>query len=71
MRISVEMVQYGFARNQYGIAVRKACCSCLFKTIEKDGSRTCRLMTLKVEQRFRCPNWKMSDGLMNAGRIDH
>ena len=55
-------------RNAYGVKVKRCCASCQHKCIEKDGTRVCALMMLKVAQRFRCKQWEMSDGLKNAGR---
>ena len=47
--------------------MRRCCASCQHKEIEADGTRTCKLMKLKVEQRFKCKKWEMSDGMKNAG----
>ena len=54
-------------RNERGVKVRRCCASCQHKEIEADGTRTCKLMKLKVEQRFKCKKWEMSDGMKNAG----
>ena len=54
-------------RNAHGVKVKRCCASCQHKCIEKDGTRFCALMMLKVEQRFKCKQWQMSDGLKNAG----
>ena len=32
-----------------------------------DGSRVCQMMGLKVEQKYKCRQWEMADGLKNAG----
>lgn len=55
-------------RNQHGVKIRKCCTSCQHRCIDYDGVRTCSLMQLVVGQRFRCPQWAVADGLMNAGR---
>ena len=55
-------------KNTYGIKVKKCCASCQHKCIEKEGTRTCALMMIKVEQKFKCKQWQMSDGLKNAGK---
>lgn len=54
-------------KNQYGQQVRQLCSSCLYKTIENDGTRVCQLMNIKVAQRMVCPRWQISDGLKNGG----
>ena len=55
-------------RNAHGNKVKKFCGSCQYKCIESDGTRICAAMMIKVEQRFRCKKWQMSDGLKNAGK---
>ena len=55
-------------RNAYGVKVKRCCASCQHKCIEKDGTRVCALMMIKVEQKFKCKQWQMSDGVKNAGR---
>ena len=55
-------------RNAHGVKVKRCCASCQHKCIEKDGSRVCAQMMLKVEQKFKCKQWQMSDGLKNAGK---
>ena len=54
-------------RNEHGVKVKRCCASCLHKEITNEGARVCALMVLKVEQKFRCKQWQMSEGLMNAG----
>ena len=54
-------------RNAHGVKVKRCCASCQHKCIEKDGSRVCAQMMLKVEQKFKCKQWEMSDGMKNAG----
>lgn len=48
--------------------VKRICASCQHKCIENHGGRLCALMMLRVEQRFVCPHWLLSDGLQNAGK---
>ena len=55
-------------RNAYGVKVKRCCASCQHKCIEKDGTRVCAQMMIKVEQKFKCKQWQMSDGLKNAGK---
>ena len=55
-------------RNAHGSKVKKFCGSCQYRCIESDGTRVCAAMMIKVEQRFRCKKWQMSDGLKNAGK---
>ena len=55
-------------KNAYGVKVKRCCASCGHKCIEKDGTRVCAQMMIKVEQRFKCKQWLMSDGLKNAGK---
>jgi hypothetical protein len=55
-------------KNTYGIKVKKCCASCQHKCIETDGIRVCAMMMIKVEQKFKCKQWQMNDGLMNAGK---
>ena len=38
------------------------------RSVEKDGTRVCAQMMIKVEQKFKCKQWLMSDGMMNAGK---
>ena len=35
---------------------------------EKLGVKLARQMMVKVEQKFKCKQWQMSDGLKNAGK---
>ena len=55
-------------RNAHGVKVKRCCASCQHKCIESDGTRVCALMMLKVQQRFKCKKWQMSDGMKNAGK---
>jgi hypothetical protein len=54
--------------NAYDIKIRKMCASCQHKWIEKDGTRVCMLMLMKVEKEFCCQHWQMGDGLKKAGK---
>ena len=55
-------------RNAHGVKVKRCCASCQHKCIETDGTRVCAAMMIKVEQKFKCKQWQMSDGMKNAGR---
>lgn len=55
-------------KNAYHIKVNKMCASCKHKESQNDGTRVCAQMMIKVEQRFKCKQWLMSDGLKNAGK---
>ena len=55
-------------RNAHGVKVKRCCASCQHKCIESDGTRICALMMLKVQQKFKCKKWQMSDGMKNAGK---
>ena len=57
-----------YARNRYGIKVKKCCGSCQHKCIDLDGTRVCALMTLIVTPDFRCPKWEILEGLRQAGK---
>ena len=53
--------------NAYHIKVNRICASCKNKECMNDGSRVCQKMGLKVEQKYKCRQWEMADGLKNAG----
>ena len=55
-------------RNAHGVKVKRCCASCQHKCIDSEGTRFCAQMMLKVEQKFKCKQWQMSDGLKNAGK---
>ena len=55
-------------RNAHGVKVKRCCASCQHKCIESDGTRVCAQMMIKVEQKFKCKQWQMSDGMKNAGK---
>ena len=62
-----QIIRITSVRNAHGVKVKRCCASCQHKCIEKDGTRVCAMMMIKVEQRFKCKQWLMSDGLKNAG----
>ena len=64
----VKEIRITSVRNAHGVKVKRCCASCEHKCIEKDGTRVCAQMMIKVEQRFKCKQWLMSDGLKNAGK---
>ncbi len=53
--------------NAYHIKVNKICASCKHKECMSDGTRVCQKMGLKVEQKYKCRQWEMADGLKNPG----
>ena len=55
-------------KNAYGVKVKRCCASCQHKCVEKDGTRVCSLTMMEVQQRFKCKQWQMSDGMKNAGK---
>ena len=57
-------------RNAHYCKIKKCCASCQHKCIESDGTRVCAQMMLKVQQKFKCKQWQMSDGLKNAGKCN-
>ena len=54
-------------RNLYGIVIKCCCASCEHKTIDDEGIRTCKLMGLKVQSKFKCSKWQISCGMAKAG----
>ena len=63
-----KVIRITSVRNAHGVKVKRCCASCQHKCIEKDGTRVCAQMMIKVEQRFKCKQWLMSDGMKNAGK---
>ena len=63
----MEKMRLTSVRNAYGIKVKRSCASCQHKCIQKDGSRFCAVMMIAVDQRSKCKDWQMSDGLKLAG----
>ena len=55
-------------RNAHGVKVKRCCASCQHKCVENNGTRFCALKMMVVEQKFKCKQWQMSDGLKNAGK---
>ena len=64
----MEKMRLTSVRNLYGVKIKRCCASCQHKCIQKDGTRYCALMMMAVEQKFRCKDWQMSDGLKSAGK---
>ena len=54
-------------KNQYHIEIKKCCASCQHREVQNDGTRLCKKVGLIVEQKFKCRQWQMSDGLKKAG----
>ena len=63
-----QIIRITSVRNAHGVKVKRCCASCQHKCIETDGTRVCAAMMIKVEQKFKCKQWQMSDGMKNAGR---
>ena len=63
-----QIIRITSVRNAHGVKVKRCCASCQNKCIESDGTRVCAQMMIKVEQKFKCKQWQMSDGVKNAGR---
>ena len=57
-------------RNSYDVKVKRCCASCQHKCIKSDGTRFCALKMAVVEQKHKCKQWQMSDGMKNAGIED-
>ena len=54
----MENVGIQVVSNTFGIKVKRICASCQHKCIQKDGTRFCANMMLKVEQKFVCKQWE-------------
>ena len=54
-------------KNQYHIEIKKCCASCQHREVLNDGTRLYKKVGLIVEQKFKCRQWQMSDGLKKAG----
>ena len=63
-----QIIRITSVRNAHGVKVKRCCVSCQHKCIESDGTRVCAQMMIKVEQKFKCKQWLMSDGMKNAGK---
>ena len=63
-----QIIRITSVRNAHGVKVKRCCASCQHKCIESDGTRVCAQMMIKVEQKFKCKQWQMSDGMKNAGK---
>ena len=66
----MEKIRITSVRNAHGVKVKRCCASCQHKCVEADGTRVCALKMMVVEQKFKCKQWQMSDGLKNAGKGD-
>jgi hypothetical protein len=55
-------------RNSYDVKVKRCCASCQHKCIKNDGTRFCALKMMVVEQKYKCRQWQMSNGMNNAGK---
>ena len=63
-----QIIRITSVRNAHGVKVKRCCASCQHKCIEADGTRVCALKMMMVEQKFKCKQWQMSDGMKNAGK---
>ena len=63
-----QIIRITSVRNAHGVKVKRCCASCQHKCIDSEGTRFCAQLMLKVEQKFKCKQWQMSDGLKNAGK---
>jgi hypothetical protein len=64
----MEKIRITSVRNAHGVKVKRCCASCQHKCVEADGTRVCALKMMMVEQKFKCKQWQMSDGMKNAGK---
>lgn len=58
--------RYDYAKMKEECKIKRCCASCQHKEIDDEGTRICITMQLKVEKRFRCPRWKLSDQLAKS-----
>ena len=65
---TMEKIRITSVRNAHGVKVKRCCASCQHKCVEADGTRVCALKMMMVEQKFKCKQWQMSDGMKNAGK---
>ena len=63
-----QIIRITSVRNAHGVKVKRCCASCQHKCVENDGTRFCALKMMVVEQKFKCKQWQMSDGMRNAGK---
>ena len=63
-----QMIRITSVRNSYDVKVKRCCASCQHKCIKSDGTRFCALKMMVVEQKHKCRQWQMSDGMKNAGK---
>ena len=64
----MEKMRLTSVRNAYGIKVKRCCARCQHKCVQKDGTRFCAVIMMAVDQKFKCKDWQMSDGLRFAGK---
>ena len=64
----MDKIRITSVRNAHGVKVKRCCASCQHKCIKNDGTRFCALKMMVVEQKFKCKQWQMSDGMNNAGK---
>ncbi len=64
----MEKIRITSVRNAHGVKVKRCCASCQHKCVEADGTRVCALKMMVVEQKCKCKQWQMSDGMKNAGK---
>ena len=64
----MDKIRITSVRNAHGVKVKRCCASCQHKCIKNDGTRFCALKMMVVEQKFKCKQWQMSDGMKNAGK---
>ena len=64
----MEKIRITSVRNAHGVKVKRCCASCQHKCVEADGTRVCALKMMVVEQKFKCKQLQMSDGMKNAGK---
>ena len=63
-----QIIRITSVRNAHGVKVKRCCASCQHKCIKRDGTRFCALKMMVVEQKYKCKQWQMSDGMKNAGK---
>ena len=64
---SMTMKNENYAKNAFGVTIKRCCASCRHKSIGWDGVRTCNVLGLKVQHKFKCQSWGMDYGLQKAG----
>ena len=64
---SMTMKNENYAKNAFGVTIKRCCASCRHKSIGWNGVRTCNVLGLKVQHKFKCQSWGMDYGLQKAG----